>query len=141
MVNESVFKKYLEAKNQPAYWAERVKNQFAVSAERFLDFRQLKKKDLAQRMDVSRPYITKILRGDANVTLETIGRMAYALDAEVTINLSPKGSKIKPWLYSLEGMKKPETQVGAVVRSTKNRHPANESWSNQPNKYGTAANA
>ncbi|MDZ4729824.1 MAG: helix-turn-helix domain-containing protein [Xanthomonadales bacterium] len=136
MTDESVFKKYLDSKKQKNYWIERVKNQFAVSVERFVDFRMLKKKDLAERMDVSRPYITKILRGDANLTLETIGRLAYALDAEVTINLSPKESQIKPWLYAIEGKSRPATKVGAVNTSNqKNSFPANEHWGSQVRNY------
>lgn len=111
MSNDSAFKIYSEAKHQQGFWVERVKSQFAVTVERLLDYRGLKKKDLADRMEVSRPYITKVLRGDANLTLETIGRLAYVLGTEVTINLSPKESQVKPWLYAIGREKKPATQL------------------------------
>lgn len=135
MTDETVFKKYSDSKKQENYWVERVKNQFAVAVERFADFRILKKKDLAERMNVSRPYITKILRGDANLTLETIARLAYVLDAEVTINLSPKESQIKPWLYALEGRPRSATAVGAVNSSGQEvTFPPNQRWGSQERK-------
>ncbi len=44
--------------------------------------------ELVKRMGVSRAYITKLLRGNADITLETMVRMAMALNAEVHVALT-----------------------------------------------------
>jgi transcriptional regulator with XRE-family HTH domain len=111
MTDNSAFKFYSDADTREAYWTERLKSKFAVAVEHLLDFRNLKKKDLAERLNVSRPYISKILRGDANLTIETIGRLAYALNSDVSINLTPKETHAKPWLYVVEGRKKSSTEA------------------------------
>ena len=135
----SAFKLYSEAKQQEGFWIERIKNKFAISIERLMDYRGLKKKDIAERLGVSRPYVTKILRGDANLTMETIGHLAYALDADVTINLSPKESKIKPWLYVLEGSER--NSVRDISTSSRRKIADSTKWARLVEGSYRAANA
>jgi len=140
MAKESAFKFYSEAKKREGYWVEHAKSRFAVTVDWLLDFRGLKKKDLADRLGVSRPYISKILRGDANLTIETIGRLAYALDAEATINLRPKESKIKPWLYSFDAQK--NASPANVLKLNEVAIPGKEisTWANKTFETREAAN-
>jgi transcriptional regulator with XRE-family HTH domain len=48
---------------------------------------RMARSELAHRMKVAPSYITKILRGDENLTLETIAKVASALQCGVTIDL------------------------------------------------------
>ena len=50
--------------------------------------RRIKKRDLAFRMKVSPPYITKLLRGKENLTIETCVKLAYALNMNFQVHLN-----------------------------------------------------
>ena len=49
--------------------------------------------DLAKRMQVSRPYITKLMSGDVNITFETALRLARAVKMDFMPQLRDKESK------------------------------------------------
>ena len=46
--------------------------------------------ELAKRMDVSRPYITKMLHQDVNITFRTAARLANALRMDFLPELRPQ---------------------------------------------------
>ena len=46
--------------------------------------------DLAQRMKVSRPYITKVLRQDVNFSFRTAAKLANALKMDCLPELRPQ---------------------------------------------------
>ena len=52
----------------------------------------MNKTELAVRMNVSRPYITKVLRGDVNFTFSTAIRFAQALEMDFFPELRAKTS-------------------------------------------------
>ena len=45
--------------------------------------------DLAKRMKVSRPYITKVLRQDVNFSFRTAAKLAHALQMDFIPELHP----------------------------------------------------
>lgn len=55
--------------------------------ERLIDLK-LKKKDLAELLGVSPQQVSKITRGEENLTLETIGKLQKALEFELRLNRS-----------------------------------------------------
>jgi transcriptional regulator with XRE-family HTH domain len=57
------------------------------------------KSQLADRMGVSRPYVTKLLRG-ANVSLQTLSKVASALDSTTCISMIPKDWEYKVFVVS-----------------------------------------
>ena len=46
--------------------------------------------ELAKRMDVSRPYITKVLHQDVNITFRTAAKLANALKMDFFPDLRPQ---------------------------------------------------
>ena len=46
--------------------------------------------ELAKRMDVSRPYITKVLHQDVNITFRTAAKLAGALKMDFFPKLRPQ---------------------------------------------------
>ena len=46
--------------------------------------------ELARRMEVSRPYITKVLRQDVNFSFRTAAKLAAALKMDFFPELKPK---------------------------------------------------
>lgn len=51
--------------------------------------RTISRADLARRLQTSAAAVTMALRGDANLTIERMVRMARALDATVHIRVAP----------------------------------------------------
>lgn len=49
----------------------------------------LRRSDIARRMGVSRAYITRILRGNPNLTLRSIAALSVALDTRPIVELQP----------------------------------------------------
>ena len=50
----------------------------------------MKQKDIAEKMGVSPPYLSKQLRGRKKLTISAICKIAHALNCEVKIELVPK---------------------------------------------------
>lgn len=64
--------------------------QFARQIETLRKQRGLKKKDLAKKVGVSQAYITKVMQGEANYTLETMAKFAHALEADINLHMCDK---------------------------------------------------
>lgn len=54
--------------------------------------------ELARRMQVSRPMVSRLLTGESNFQLRTLLRLADALDLELTVDLAPEGFRL-PGFY------------------------------------------
>jgi len=83
---------FAEAEKDPAYWSERailrVSEEIALAMERA----RVSRSELARRLGTSPAYVTKILRGNANFTLDTLARIARALGGEFHFHLAPLGA-------------------------------------------------
>jgi transcriptional regulator with XRE-family HTH domain len=79
-----------DAKLQDEYWVEKAKLHFSIELNRFFKQSGLAKKDLADKIKTSPAYITKVFRGDANFTIETMVKLARAVDGELQIRIEPK---------------------------------------------------
>lgn len=55
------------------------------------------KAQLADRMGKSRPYITKVLRGDANMTFKTFISLLHHLGAKANVHISNKNDGLQ-WM-------------------------------------------
>ncbi|HDR9126250.1 hypothetical protein WJ05_17780 [Burkholderia vietnamiensis] len=74
-----------------ADWTEEVKLDFAIAVDRELERCRLKRSELARSIGTSPAWVTKVLRGDANPTLETMQKIASAVQCNVHVHLAPKG--------------------------------------------------
>ena len=54
---------------------------------------QVSKAELARRLSKSRAYVTKVLQSGANFTIESLVKIAAALDCSIDVKLIPKHSK------------------------------------------------
>lgn len=69
-------------------WAAPAYYQAIVEEMReLMDKQGISQTELAQRLGVSPPYINKLMHGDTNFTIESLVKIAKALNAVLTINL------------------------------------------------------
>lgn len=61
-----------------AYWVERAKLEFATGIEKQRRRAGLSYKDVAERIHASAAYISKVFRGDSNLTIESMVKLARA---------------------------------------------------------------
>jgi transcriptional regulator with XRE-family HTH domain len=74
----------------PVYWTEYLKLEFAEELSRLMDEHGLTKTDLATKLGCSRAYITKVFNTTFNPTIETLAKIALAFDARVELKLVPR---------------------------------------------------
>ncbi len=67
---------------------EGAKIDFALALNKLMERHSVTHEVLAERLGVSLPMITKILRGDTNLTIETMVRATRAANGRLKIELS-----------------------------------------------------
>lgn len=77
------------AQQSPAYWRDVAVTDFTRELHARMRRTGVTHAELARRMGTSRPYVTKLLAG-GNFTLDTMVKLAMALDAVVHIRLDGK---------------------------------------------------
>ena len=78
------------AKELDSYWIEKAKLDFIVEAEKLMKARALTRAEVARKLNCSAPWVTKVFRGDANITIATMVRLARAMDGRLSIHITPK---------------------------------------------------
>lgn len=100
----------------PQYWAEHTKLDFAYSLDRMLNQRGMTRTAMATALNSSPAYITKVMRGDANLTIETMAKLALAIGGRVHVHISDADNRVR-WIESL-----------AVKVQQQNVDPASKVW-------------
>ena len=70
-----------------AFQLDRLKVEISEQIYQAMNQQGISNSDLARRLGKSRAYVTKLLRGTTNFTLESLVRISRALSNEVEINL------------------------------------------------------
>ena len=104
--NKSFGNLFEEAKKDDSYWSEKAILKFSIELHNLMKKRGLSKKDFANKLKKSQAYITKIFRGNANFTIETMIGLTRALDGELSIHVTPKEEKIINWFKIIDGKKR-----------------------------------
>jgi len=73
---------------------------FTDSLETLMQRRGINKSELARRIETSPAYITKILRGSTNFTLETMVKLVRALDGELHVRACAKEDQAR-WFHAI----------------------------------------
>lgn len=84
-----------QARSSHAYRAEGAALRFTEDLIACMKSSGLTRTALAEKIGSSPAYITKILRGETNFTLDSMVKIATALDCELTIGLSPRPRSTK----------------------------------------------
>lgn len=87
---------YKSLSRDPQYLAEKLATDFLFELNRCMKRDGVSNGELAQRLDVSPAYISKVFGGTAgNMSLETLAKLALALDQVVHVHLAPCESEVK----------------------------------------------
>lgn len=84
-----------QAEKSDEYWAETIISDFTEEVCRLMDKRGINRTKLANKINSSPAYITKVLRGNANFTLTTMTKLARALGAVVRVHLAPENVVVR----------------------------------------------
>ena len=93
MKSNKTFKSYLEKYGRdPEFQAERLIIDLTEQIAKRLEDGSLTRSELAKRLKCSNAYITKLMRGEQNLTIRTIVQIANALDCTLDFSFVAKGS-------------------------------------------------
>ena len=95
-----------QAKRRDTYWVSSLILDFTEGLHKMMEANEVSRSELARRLGVSPAYITKVLRGNVNFTLDSMVRLARAAGGEVSLQVAPKAQKKRNNFYKKQGMKK-----------------------------------
>lgn len=91
----SGFEWYRALPQDDAYWSEAAKQDFAVAVERLMVRHGIGKREFARELKTSPAYVTKVLRGDTNLTIDSMVKLARAVGGTVHIHVAPKEANVR----------------------------------------------
>ena len=110
------FKAFIEESSKSdSYWVESAKIKFAVDLETQLRKAKMSYAAMAQKLGTSAAYITKVFRGDANMTIESMVKLARATGGQLDIQIVESVSATAKWdLVQIPPKSKPVTHTTAA---------------------------
>lgn len=97
------YRKELEQlEHEPESRLERMKMLVAEEMCKYMEAHEMTRAALAERLGTSRAYVTKMLRGNCNFTLESLDRTAAALGCRLSVQFCPEGLKAARLLVNYE---------------------------------------
>ena len=76
----------------PVERAETIKLEFAIAVDKAIKNKNMSRKDVAETLETSPAWVTKVLRGDVNLTIETMAKLAAAINSDLQIKITPKNA-------------------------------------------------
>lgn len=84
---EELFEK---AKERETYLAASIILEFTEGLYDLMQNKKISRKELAKRLGTSPSYVTKVLRGDVNFTIDSMVRLAKALGGTIQVHIGPE---------------------------------------------------
>ncbi len=106
-----------EARKSDEYWIAYAKLDFTEDIYRLMLEDKKTKADLAKELGVSAPYITKIFRGKATFTIETMVRLARVVGARLHIHVAHEEKEVQ-WVEKSEMSKNLVPSWEIAMKST-----------------------
>lgn len=93
---EKSFKALLEdARSRDAFHVEKAILQFTSDLHQLMKNRGFNKADLARTLGTSPAYLTKVFRGDANFTIESMVKLSRALTGQLHLHVAPQEAEVR----------------------------------------------
>jgi len=94
------------------YAQETAKLEFASDLHMLMERQGINQKKLANRLGKSEPYVSKVLRGDCNLTIETMVSFAYECTGRLHFKVAGLASTLR-WAEVIECRQSERTEHGA----------------------------
>ena len=89
---------YVEkAKERDSYWFEKAKLQFAMSLDERRRLADMNYKAVAAKLGTSAAYVTKVFRGDTNMTIESMVKLARATGGRLDVRVVEADTGLAQW--------------------------------------------
>ena len=96
-INKALQKFLGDSKKSDSYWVERAKLEFSTSLEKQRIFSKVTYADIAKKLGTSAAYISKVFRGDTNMTIETMVKLARATGGHLDIHVVETNASATKW--------------------------------------------
>jgi len=96
-INKKLASYLVERKKTDAYWVESAKLDFAMKLEKQIRLAGLSYATLAQKLGTSAAYISKVFRGDTNMTIESMVKLSRATGARLNIEILNETTVAQRW--------------------------------------------
>ncbi len=109
------------AKGNDTYWIERAKLDFSMALENQRRGAGMTYAAIAKKIGTSAAYITKVFRGDANLTIESMVKLARSTGGRVNIQIVDEQADAKRWInaamaaHTHEAANQPYIRTAPVV--------------------------
>ena len=90
------------AQASPEAWMDGPVVEFTEELCRLMEEKGISRAELAKRIGTSRAYVTKLLGGNANFTLATMVKLAFALGGAVHIHIADRQA-VTRWTDEMPG--------------------------------------
>lgn len=104
-----------EAQKSVDYWVTGPITEFAEDIWRLMEEQNVSRAELARRLGTSRAYVTKLLGGNANFTLETMTKVAMAFGCTIHVHVADQRATTR-WIDELPSEEAPA--VSTTVAQT-----------------------
>ena len=85
------------ARETDEFWSEELKLDFAIALERQRRLANISYAEFARRVGCSAPYITKVFRGGANLTIDSMVKLSRAVGANISFSLHRENRGFAQW--------------------------------------------
>ncbi len=102
-----------EARKSVDYWVDGPITEFAEDIWRLMEEQKVSRAELARRLGTSRAYVTKLLGGNANFTLQTMTKVAMALGATVHVHVADQKALTR-WIDELPAGEEQSVPIAAA---------------------------
>jgi transcriptional regulator with XRE-family HTH domain len=99
-----------EGEEDPVYLAESLALELSIDVYRQMKEAGLNQARFAERLGVSKPYVSQVLQGKTNMTILTLAKIAKALGSDLRITLKPRGDDARRTILEF-----PEVKPGLVA--------------------------
>lgn len=86
-----------KARERDSYWVERVKLDFAIKLNKLRIKKEVSAAELARKLRKSPPYISRILKGDENLTIESMVKLSRSVGGSLKIEITDDSIANESW--------------------------------------------
>lgn len=116
-LNKKIAEYLVGRKQNDSYWVEQLKLDFSITLERRRKNAGLSYADLAKKINTSPAYISKIFRGDANFTIESMVKLSRATGGKVDLRIIDENMAVDPSIWFASNIRRTQAANQSLANS------------------------